>query len=69
MAPDGRYDRSPEADPQLSPSRAIDARKLSVNQYTLKDAIDCTGIGLHSGARVAMTLVPARTHRSKIAAT
>lgn len=59
MAPDGRYDRSPEADPQVSPSRAIDARKLSVYQYTLKDVIDCTGIGLHSGARVSMTLRPA----------
>jgi UDP-3-O-[3-hydroxymyristoyl] N-acetylglucosamine deacetylase len=59
MAPDGRYDRSPDADPQVSPSRAIDARKLSVYQYTLKDVIDCTGIGLHSGARVSMTLRPA----------
>jgi len=63
MAPDGRYDRSPEADLQVSPSRAIDARKLSVYQYTLKDAIDCTGIGLHSGARVSMTLRPAEPDR------
>jgi len=59
MAPDGRHDRLLEADPQVSPSRAIDARKLSVFQYTLKDVIDCTGIGLHSGARVSMTLRPA----------
>jgi UDP-3-O-[3-hydroxymyristoyl] N-acetylglucosamine deacetylase len=63
MAPDGRYHRSPETDPHVSPSRAIDARKLSVNQYTLKDAIDCTGIGLHSGARVSMTLRPAEPDR------
>ena len=63
MAPDGRYDRSPEADPQVSPSRAIDARKLSVYQYTLKDAIDCTGVGLHSGSRVSMTLRPAEPDR------
>jgi UDP-3-O-[3-hydroxymyristoyl] N-acetylglucosamine deacetylase len=63
MAPDGRYERSPEADPQASPSRAIDARKLSAYQYTLKDAIDCTGIGLHSGARVSMTLRPAEPDR------
>jgi UDP-3-O-[3-hydroxymyristoyl] N-acetylglucosamine deacetylase len=63
MAPDGRYDRSPDVDPQVSPSRAIDARKLSVYQYTLKDAIDCTGIGLHSGARVSMTLRPAGPDR------
>jgi UDP-3-O-[3-hydroxymyristoyl] N-acetylglucosamine deacetylase len=63
MAPDGRYDRSPEADLQVSPSRAIDARKLSSYQYTLKDVIDCTGVGLHSGARVSMTLRPAEPDR------
>jgi UDP-3-O-[3-hydroxymyristoyl] N-acetylglucosamine deacetylase len=30
-----------------------------VNQKTLKTAIGCTGIGLHSGARVSMTIHPA----------
>jgi UDP-3-O-[3-hydroxymyristoyl] N-acetylglucosamine deacetylase len=30
-----------------------------VRQHTLKDSIDCTGVGLHSGARVSMTLRPA----------
>lgn len=63
MAPDGRYDLSREADPHVSSARAIDARKLSVYQYTLKDAIDCTGVGLHSGARVSMTLSPAEPDR------
>jgi UDP-3-O-[3-hydroxymyristoyl] N-acetylglucosamine deacetylase len=29
------------------------------SQQTLKDAIHCTGVGLHSGARVSMTLRPA----------
>ena len=28
-------------------------------QHTLKAAIHCTGIGLHSGAKVSMTLKPA----------
>lgn len=28
-------------------------------QHTLKTAIDCTGVGLHSGQRVSMTLTPA----------
>lgn len=28
-------------------------------QHTLKSAIDCTGVGLHSGRRVTMTLSPA----------
>jgi UDP-3-O-[3-hydroxymyristoyl] N-acetylglucosamine deacetylase len=31
----------------------------TVNQKTLKTSIGCTGIGLHSGARVAMTVHPA----------
>jgi UDP-3-O-[3-hydroxymyristoyl] N-acetylglucosamine deacetylase len=63
MAPDGRYDRSREAEPHLSLTRASDARKFSVFQHTLKDVIDCSGIGLHSGARVSMTLCPAEPDR------
>ena len=31
----------------------------TVNQKTLKTSIGCTGIGLHSGARVSMTIHPA----------
>ncbi len=30
-----------------------------VNQRTLKTSINCSGVGLHSGARIAMTLHPA----------
>ena len=30
-----------------------------VKQKTLKSAISCTGIGLHSGEKVSMTLLPA----------
>ncbi len=32
---------------------------VTLNQRTLKNAIHCSGIGLHSGVRVAMTLMPA----------
>ena len=31
----------------------------AVRQRTLKTSIDCSGIGLHSGAKVSMTLNPA----------
>ena len=31
----------------------------TVQQHTLKHRISCTGVGLHSGKRVAMTLLPA----------
>ena len=31
----------------------------AARQHTLKNAIDCTGIGLHSGVKVSMTLSPA----------
>jgi UDP-3-O-[3-hydroxymyristoyl] N-acetylglucosamine deacetylase len=63
MAPDGRYDRARDAEPQVSPTRAIDTRQSSIFQHTLKDVIDCTGVGLHSGARVTMTLRPAEPDR------
>lgn len=36
----------------------LEARKL-LPQKTLADAVQCTGVGLHSGARVTMTLKPA----------
>ncbi|MBI1776982.1 MAG: UDP-3-O-acyl-N-acetylglucosamine deacetylase [Proteobacteria bacterium] len=32
---------------------------FSVRQKTLKSAIHCSGVGLHTGARVSMTLMPA----------
>lgn len=32
---------------------------LRLNQRTLKNAIHCSGVGLHSGARITMTLHPA----------
>ena len=33
----------------------------AARQHTLKNAIDCTGVGLHSGAKVSLTLSPADT--------
>ncbi len=33
--------------------------RTAIRQRTLKTAISCTGIGLHSGAKVTMTLMPA----------
>lgn len=54
MAPDGRHGRAQQTEP-----RPLRSRELSVRQHTLKDAIDCTGVGLHSGARVSMSLRPA----------
>src|SRR4051812_34329936 len=32
----------------------------SLNQRTLKGPVTCAGVGLHTGARVAMRLMPAR---------
>lgn len=32
---------------------------MTIKQKTLKSAISCTGIGLHSGEKVSMTLLPA----------
>lgn len=44
-------------------AKTIKAKQQSVSvvakRQTLKNAIACTGIGLHSGKRVSMTLVPA----------
>lgn len=36
-----------------------DAREVAVNQRTLKSSISCTGVALHSGHKVSMTLSPA----------
>lgn len=41
------------SDPQPSP------RSTSIRQRTLKTAIGCTGIGLHSGVKITMVLRPA----------
>jgi len=35
------------------------AQGTRVNQTTLKDAISCAGVGLHSGSKVSMALIPA----------
>jgi len=57
-----------------SPYGLIDEAGASIRQKTLKTSISCTGIGLHSGHKVAMTLHPAdvgagiRFHRSDVAA-
>ncbi|MBM3598893.1 MAG: UDP-3-O-acyl-N-acetylglucosamine deacetylase [Alphaproteobacteria bacterium] len=42
---------------QLSPNGT--ERRRATLQRTLKSAIHCTGVGLHSGARTSMTLKPA----------
>lgn len=42
-----------------SPYAPIDEGVASIRQKTLKTSISCTGIGLHSGRKVAMTLRPA----------
>ena len=42
-----------------SPYAPIDEGVASIRQKTLKTSISCTGIGLHSGQKVAMTLRPA----------
>ncbi len=34
-------------------------RAIVVKQKTLKSAISCTGVGLHSGEKVSMTIIPA----------
>jgi UDP-3-O-[3-hydroxymyristoyl] N-acetylglucosamine deacetylase len=41
--------------------RAMKAKLMGqiINQKTLKNAIGCSGTGLHTGAKVAMTLLPA----------
>ncbi|HLJ62789.1 MAG TPA: UDP-3-O-acyl-N-acetylglucosamine deacetylase, partial [Stellaceae bacterium] len=35
------------------------AEPMTISQKTLKTPIHCRGIGLHSGTRVEMTLLPA----------
>jgi UDP-3-O-[3-hydroxymyristoyl] N-acetylglucosamine deacetylase len=47
-------DASESQSPSLSP-----APSYAVRQRTLKNAISCTGIGLHSGCKITMTLRPA----------
>ena len=54
------------------PQSADPSDRTAVRQRTLKTAIGCTGIGLHSGAKVTMTLQPAeagtgiRFHRTDV---
>jgi len=49
-----------ERDPvTTSQVTSIPDSESRIVQRTLKNEIDCTGIGLHSGARIAMTLRPA----------
>lgn len=56
-----------------APAPAPAATTAAVRQKTLKTSIGCSGIGLHSGARVAMTLKPGQPdsgivfHRTDIA--
>jgi len=50
--------RAPQASTQLSTSFPLSLSK-SAQQRTLKASISCAGIGLHSGAKVTMTLFPA----------
>jgi len=56
MAPGGFDDGKRETG-----SRALRSSEISARQKTLKGTIDCSGVGLHSGAHVAMTLRPAAT--------
>ncbi|MBF0563336.1 MAG: UDP-3-O-acyl-N-acetylglucosamine deacetylase [Alphaproteobacteria bacterium] len=35
------------------------ANSMAMRQHTLKTAINCTGVGLHSGTKISMTLHPA----------
>lgn len=49
----------PESPAPVSLEQPAASRGGTVRQRTLKTAIDCAGIGLHSGRRVAMTLRPA----------
>lgn len=55
-APPSRILLSGRAKPILRPTAS---RRRSTLQRTLKNPIHCTGIGLHSGAKVSMTLAPA----------
>jgi len=41
------------------PADAAPARDVTFKQKTLKSAIGCSGIGLHSGKKISMTLKPA----------
>ena len=45
---------APESTPESTPESLG-----AVKQRTLKTSIDCSGIGLHSGVKVSMTLHPA----------
>lgn len=47
-----------EAEQGIKPVKSFDARKF-VPQKTLRSPIHCTGVGLHSGVKVSMTLRPA----------
>lgn len=54
-----RSDEREEAERMAEPSRVDPA---SQRQRTLRTAIGCVGIGRHSGARVALTMLPAAAH-------
>ncbi|WP_337996118.1 UDP-3-O-acyl-N-acetylglucosamine deacetylase [Oleispirillum naphthae] len=41
------------------PAEAATAREVTFKQKTLKSAIGCSGVGLHSGKKISMTLKPA----------
>jgi UDP-3-O-[3-hydroxymyristoyl] N-acetylglucosamine deacetylase len=55
-APPPHFIPSGRVKPVLQSSQG---RRRSASQRTLKNPIHCTGIGLHSGAKVSMTLAPA----------
>ncbi|PCI40682.1 MAG: UDP-3-O-[3-hydroxymyristoyl] N-acetylglucosamine deacetylase [Rhodospirillaceae bacterium] len=44
---------------ETSVGKKLDKPVMTIKQKTLKSAISCTGIGLHSGEKVTMTLLPA----------
>lgn len=55
-----RGNGSTEIDHGLSSPSSVEHGRVSTRQKTLKSPIQCTGTGLHSGAKVTMTLHPAK---------
>lgn len=51
--------RNDETARQTAPRSVAPGKSQGAGQHTLKNAIHCSGVGLHSGAKVAMTLHPA----------